>query len=94
MEITTSALDFSSSNASTAFQSTGKPEESIKQIQHLANNFGPQLLVGFVLLLTAAAFASRARGTKQPPSLSDPIPYIFNTLQFLRNNDKFMARAK
>ena len=94
METIRSSLDFASSNASTAFHSTGDPEQPIEQIQHLAKQFAPQLLLTFALFVTAIAFTSRVRGTKQPPSLSDPIPYIFNTLQFLRDNDKFMARAK
>jgi hypothetical protein len=28
-----------------------------------------------------------------PPSLRDPIPFVFNTVQFVFNNDKFMKRA-
>ncbi|KAI0097726.1 putative cytochrome P450 [Nemania sp. FL0031] len=30
---------------------------------------------------------------KSPPSLCDPIPYIFNTLQFLFDNDRFTKRV-
>ncbi|KAL2173171.1 cytochrome P450 [Thermothelomyces heterothallicus CBS 202.75] len=33
-------------------------------------------------------------GGKQPPSLWDPIPFVYNSLQFLLDNEGFMKRAQ
>ncbi|KAL9087509.1 MAG: hypothetical protein Q9165_006620 [Trypethelium subeluteriae] len=45
------------------------------------------VLVAFVVLTT------RSRATKEPQSLWDPIPFAFNTLQFVTNNATFMKRV-
>lgn len=52
-------------------------------------------LIAFLLcsVLISAVLKSQGKETSRPPSLWDPIPYVFNTAQFLTNNHKFMARA-
>ena len=60
-------------------------------IQHV-----PGLLVVLGVLTVATAVASRlliSTGRK-PPQLNDPVPYVFNTLQFLLDNEKFMERVR
>lgn len=47
-------------------------------------------LVVYMLLISSTS-SKTARG---PPSLSDPIPFVFNTLQYLFDNDRFSARAR
>lgn len=51
------------------------------------NGIWPLLIL---LSLTAWRFIS-SRG--EPVKLSDPIPGIYNTVQFLTNNEKFMKRV-
>lgn len=46
------------------------------------------LVVAFALLV------SRSWTTNGPKALSDPIPHVYNTLQFMSNNHKFMARVQ
>lgn len=52
-------------------------------------------LIGFLfcVLLTSAVLKFHQRETSQPPSIWDPIPFVFNTAQFLTNNHKFMTRV-
>lgn len=47
----------------------------------------------FCALLASTVLTSQRRETSRPPSLWDPIPFVFNTAQFLTNNHKFMTRV-
>lgn len=47
----------------------------------------------FCALFASTVLASQRRETSRPPSLWDPIPFVFNTAQFLTNNHKFMTRV-
>jgi hypothetical protein len=67
---------------------------SVAQLQGLAEHYAPGLLLTILTLVVVATFASRLGASQQPPSLSDPIPFVFNTLQFMLDNEKFMERAK
>ena len=64
------------------------------QPQDLAKHYAPRLLLTILSLVVAAALASRFRASGQPPSLRDPIPFVFNTAQFVYGNEKFMNRVK
>lgn len=66
---------------------------SIAQLRGLAGHYAPGLLITVLSLVALVAFTSRLRATGEPQSLSDPIPFVFNTLQFLTNNEKFMKRV-
>ncbi|KAK4207438.1 hypothetical protein QBC37DRAFT_298716 [Rhypophila decipiens] len=48
------------------------------------------LVLSFSVVLFVLLRLSRSSG---PPSLADPIPFVYNTAQFVFNNDKFMKRA-
>lgn len=50
-------------------------------------------LLGLVALTTVATItlASRKRG---PPAFWDPIPFIYNSIQYILFNEAFMARVK
>ena len=67
---------------------------SVEQFQKLTEHHAAETLVAVVSVLVVAALLSRAWNTKEPPSLFDPIPYVYNTLQFILDNEKFMKRAK
>lgn len=58
-----------------------------------SNLYGYLIAFLFCALLTSAVLTSQRRETSRPPSLWDPIPFVFNTAQFLTNNHKFMTRA-
>jgi hypothetical protein len=55
----------------------------------------PALLVALLILVifARAIFWPGTAGGVTPPSLRDPIPFVFNTIQFVFNNDKFMKRV-
>lgn len=57
-------------------------------------HYAGRLLLTILSLVVAAALASRFRASGQPPSLRDPIPFVFNTAQFVYGNEKFMNRVK
>jgi hypothetical protein len=72
---------------------------SSRQLQTLAENYAPRLFLAFISLVAVSFFTARFgarshKASRQPPSLMDPIPYVFNTLQFMLANEKFMERAK
>ncbi|KAI1125425.1 cytochrome P450 [Nemania abortiva] len=55
-----------------------------------------EVLSTFFALLLVVAFISRLRvphQSKQPAWLRDPLPFVYNTLQFVLNNKRFMDRA-
>ncbi|KAI0485137.1 cytochrome P450 [Xylariaceae sp. FL0804] len=56
---------------------------------------GPTLAVLAVLLALSYAYVFwfRAVGAVTVPSLRDPIPFVFNTVQFIFNKQRFMERA-
>lgn len=50
-----------------------------------------------LIIASAVAFAllvSQYRTGSGPKALSDPIPHVYNTLQFMSDNHKFMARVQ
>lgn len=62
------------------------------------HTYGMSLLATFAALLlvsylTLTIWCDGNRKTQEPQSLWDPIPFVFNTLQFLTRNDLFMERA-
>jgi hypothetical protein len=65
----------------------------IDQLQDLS---WPVLLFSTVLstLIAVAIFSSWRSKSHEPPRLFDPIPHVFNTLQFVLRNSTFMDRAK
>lgn len=52
------------------------------------------LLVLLASFATLAFFFSSYRANSSPDFLNDPIPGLFNTLQFMSNNAKFMGRVQ
>lgn len=58
------------------------------------NALGLFFTIGVLLAVTALLSRLARTTSRQPPSLSDPIPYVYNTLQMLLDNDKFMQRVK
>ena len=64
------------------------------QPQDLAKLYDARLLLAVLSFVVALAFASRLTASGQPPSLRDPIPFVFNTAQFVYGNEKFMNRVK
>ncbi|MCJ1323140.1 hypothetical protein MMC15_008493 [Xylographa vitiligo] len=67
---------------------------SFGQLRDLAERYASGLLLTLALLVMVAALTSRSGTSRQPPRLSDPIPFVFNTLQFVLDNEKFMKRVK
>ena len=61
----------------------------------MARDSSPVFPVALVALITSIAFIFRPRSTGGviPSNLPDPIPYVFNTVQFVFNNEKFMKRV-
>jgi hypothetical protein len=49
-------------------------------------------LITIASLVALVVLTSQLR-SKEPWSLSDPIPRVWNTVQFLTNNEKFMNRV-
>ncbi|MCJ1389518.1 hypothetical protein MMC18_002375 [Xylographa bjoerkii] len=67
------------------------------QLRELAEHYSypPFLLVktaGLLVLGALAIFAASFKW-KAPPSLLDPIPFVYNSLQFIFNNERFMIRV-
>ena len=62
--------------------------------QDVVGHYASRLLLTIVSLVVIAIFTTRIRASGQPPSLSDPIPFIFNTAQFVYGNEKFMNRVR
>lgn len=59
-------------------------------------SLGITALAASLALVVFAHVASRLFATRPGstlPNLRDPIPYVFNTIQFVFNNEKFMKRA-
>jgi hypothetical protein len=58
----------------------------------------PGLLLATLLSILFIAFITYTRlaspSGPQPPRLSDPIPFLYNSLQFLLNNARFMTRVQ
>lgn len=52
---------------------------------------GPIIIA--VLLLVVVAFTWGSKVARKPRSLRDPVPFVFNTVQFLTNNAKFTKRV-
>jgi len=50
-------------------------------------------LVLIALLGLSASILWPSNGTDRPPMLSDPIPYVTNTYQYMSNMNKFLSRA-
>lgn len=65
-------------------------------LKDLAIQHGPGLLLALAVLTVVTAVTSRllASTTRTPPQLNDPVPFVFNTLQFLLDNEKFMERVR
>jgi hypothetical protein len=66
----------------------------ISQFAGLAEQQGSGLTATIAIAVTTVSlvvFASRRTG---PPRLFDPIPFVFNTVQYILNNEKFMVRVK
>lgn len=60
----------------------------------LAQGYTPTLLLTALVTITVFAISfSRGRGNAIK-NIQDPIPYVFNTLQFAFNNARFMERAR
>lgn len=57
-----------------------------------SHHFTITVSLGVLLLLTLALRPSRRN--QQPPMLSETIPYVSNTLQYLTDMNTFLARAK
>ncbi|KAI1084640.1 putative cytochrome P450 [Whalleya microplaca] len=52
------------------------------------------LLVSFVSFIAFVFLVSHFGAREGPQTLRDPIPHLFNTLQFMFNNHKFMIRVR
>ncbi|KAI1390114.1 cytochrome P450 [Hypoxylon trugodes] len=64
---------------------------SMSQLQLLIEHHALELLSASIIIIAITLITSSRRG---PPSIWDPIPFVFNTIQFIRNNEKFMKRAE
>ncbi|KAI1073514.1 cytochrome P450 [Whalleya microplaca] len=65
----------------------------IRALFSLTEQSALALLMTLVALVVLFLFTSQSNATRIPPHLNDPIPYVFNTLQFLLSNDRFTKRA-
>ncbi|ROV86731.1 hypothetical protein VMCG_10908 [Cytospora schulzeri] len=54
----------------------------------------PYWLMTIALSVVSVFLAFRLRTRSGPQALSDPIPHLYNTLQFMFNNHKFMSRVQ
>ena len=71
-------------------------KSSIGQIKGLEEHCDARLLtilLPLVLLVVFVIFTTQFQKTGEPQSLWDPIPFAFNTIQFLTNNEKFIKRV-
>jgi hypothetical protein len=65
-------------------------------LQQLADgHYAPSsLLITAILFLTVlVVLTARSQAVGEPQTLWDPVPFVFNTLQFVTNNDRFMQRV-
>ena len=67
---------------------------SVRQLHGFAEHYASGWLLSLLTVTIAAVLISRINASQQPPSLMDPIAFVFNTLQFLLDNEKFMQRVK
>ncbi|RYP39364.1 hypothetical protein DL768_010720 [Monosporascus sp. mg162] len=82
-------------NATAGYPAVGAREILLGQLRGVVENYALGLILPLVLAsIVIAAFSSRQGKSRQPPSLIDPIPFVFNTLQFVLRNETFMNRAK
>lgn len=81
-------------NSTLEYQTMELGDRSSGQLQDLAVHYFLRLLLAILPLLLIAAFNFRPGAAGQPPSLKDPIPFVFNTAQFVYGNEKFMGRVK
>lgn len=65
---------------------------SFGQMRWLTEIDAPWPLITALSLVALVVLTSRFR-SREPWSLSDPVPRIYNTIQFLTNNEKFMKRV-
>lgn len=75
-----------------SFSATENVGGLMRQLHGLATEHVSALLA-FVALTTIASIilASHERG---PPAFWDPIPFIYNSIQYLLFNEAFMVRVK
>lgn len=61
----------------------------------VSGHYAPSSLLAtaVLFLVTLVVLTSRSKAVGEPLTLWDPIPYVFNTLQFVTNNDRFMQRV-
>lgn len=59
-----------------------------------SHNFTIAVSLGLLLFLLALALRPSPANQKQPPMLSETIPYVSNTLQYMADMNTFLARAK
>lgn len=64
------------------------------QIREFAGHYSPRVLIDLFLLVLFVAFVLRFNTAGKLQRLWDPIPCVFNTLQFLLDNERFMIRVK
>lgn len=66
-------------------------ENIVARLRGMAEHYGSGPLVATVLALGAVVVFAVPR--RSPPNLLDPIPFVFNTIQFVFSNQRFMSRA-
>ena len=54
---------------------------------------GPLVVAAGALAVGALVVFAAPWKWKAPPSLLDPIPFVFNTIQFVFYNERFMIRV-
>jgi hypothetical protein len=63
----------------------------IRQNRNTSSSFVVILIL--FALSTLAILSAAWRRKDGPPTLFDPIPCVYNTIQFVRNNERFLDRA-
>jgi hypothetical protein len=63
------------------------------ELMEWVTNLNAQWLLITIFSLGALVILTSQLRTREPWSLSDPIPRVWNTIQFLTNNEKFMKRV-
>jgi hypothetical protein len=71
----------------------GSDNSSFEQLRGLARLSAPWPLITAIFTTTMVVIMTLKLRSKQPWSLSDPVPRIYNTVQFLTNNETFMKRV-
>jgi hypothetical protein len=58
-----------------------------------AKSFLAGTIVGIMIVYISRIIAARYGGKKGPSRLSDPLPFVYNSIQFIFSNKHFLSRV-